>query len=142
MNSMQTPGSGRMTAVQAGGGCCAPSSQSVHSPSGGSIGRLVPSWLGGRGLIIVAVAVVGLGMAFGWPTLVALGVAPLLLSFLPCAAMCALGLCMMGKGRRAGPAQVDARQVSAGDEAPTLLTADMQAAAPQGASAREPARLA
>ena len=34
------------------------------------------------------------GIAFNWGWLVAAGVAPLLLSVLPCVAMCALGICM------------------------------------------------
>lgn len=49
---------------------------------------------GRRGLIVLAVLVVGAGAASSWAWLVAAGVAPLLLSILPCAAMCALGLCM------------------------------------------------
>ena len=43
-------------------------------------------------LVFVAVAVVA-GAAFNWSWLVAVGVAPLLLTLLPCAAMCALHLC-------------------------------------------------
>lgn len=47
-----------------------------------------------RGLLIMAaVALVG-GLAFNWSWLVAAGIAPLLLTALPCVAMCALGLCM------------------------------------------------
>jgi hypothetical protein len=53
--------------------------------------RLIPGsrrfWL-----VLVAVAVVA-GAAFNWSWLVAVGVAPLLLTLLPCAAMCALHLC-------------------------------------------------
>ena len=44
-------------------------------------------------LAVGAVALVG-GAALNWSWLVALGVAPLLLAIAPCAAMCALGLCM------------------------------------------------
>jgi hypothetical protein len=40
-------------------------------------------------LVLMAVAVVA-GAAFNWGWLVAVGVAPLLLTLLPCAAMCAL----------------------------------------------------
>jgi hypothetical protein len=43
-------------------------------------------------LALAAVAVVA-GAAFNWSWLVAVGVAPLLLTLLPCAAMCALHLC-------------------------------------------------
>lgn len=52
-------------------------------------------YLGGRrGLILLTVAALGVGAALNWSWLVAIGVAPLLLAFAPCAAMCALGLCM------------------------------------------------
>ncbi|WP_258584233.1 hypothetical protein [Mesorhizobium sp. AR02] len=53
------------------------------------------STLGGRrGLIAAGAAVVVAGLAFKWSWLVAAGIAPVLLSVLPCVAMCALGLCM------------------------------------------------
>jgi|APThiThiocy_ev2_2_1041544.scaffolds.fasta_scaffold03788_7 hypothetical protein len=59
-----------------------------------SPGRL-RRWLQGRhGLILLAILGLTLGVAFNWSWLVAIGVAPLLLSALPCLAMCALGLCM------------------------------------------------
>lgn len=52
-------------------------------------------YLGGRrGLILFTVSVLGAGAALNWSWLVAVGVAPLLLAVAPCAAMCALGLCM------------------------------------------------
>lgn len=52
-------------------------------------------YLGGRrGLLVLAVAAVGLGIYFSWGWLAAVGLAPLLLAVAPCAAMCALGLCM------------------------------------------------
>ena len=35
-------------------------------------------------------------MAFNWSWLTAVGAAPIILSFAPCAAMCGLGLCMKG----------------------------------------------
>jgi len=50
---------------------------------------------GGRRLLIIAGGATAIaGLAFNWSWLVAAGIAPLLLSALPCAAMCALGLCM------------------------------------------------
>ncbi len=53
---------------------------------------LVRYYLGGRrALILFTVAALGLGAALNWGWLVAIGVAPLLLVFAPCAAMCALG---------------------------------------------------
>jgi hypothetical protein len=49
-------------------------------------------YLGGRrALILLAVVALGVGAALNWGWLVAIGVAPLLLVFAPCAAMCALG---------------------------------------------------
>jgi hypothetical protein len=47
-----------------------------------------------RGLVVLATLVLGLGLALNWSWLVAAGVAPLLLSALPCVVMCVLGLCM------------------------------------------------
>jgi hypothetical protein len=58
-------------------------------------------WLRGRnGAIALIVLAVVIGAALNWSWLVAVGIAPLLITVLPCAAMCALGLCMnkMGGG--------------------------------------------
>ena len=46
-----------------------------------------------RTLIFLAIAAIAAGLAFNWSWLVAAGIAPLLLTLLPCAAMCALHLC-------------------------------------------------
>ena len=52
-------------------------------------------YLGGRRTLMLAgVAIATAGLAFNWSWLVAAGLAPLLLSVLPCVAMCALGICM------------------------------------------------
>lgn len=61
--------------------------------------------LGTRGLIMLAAAIIAAGLALNWSWLVAIGAAPLLLTALPCLAMCALGLCMMPKGERSGTDQ-------------------------------------
>ena len=50
-------------------------------------------------LVVLAVAAVGAGFALNWESLVSAGIAPLLLALAPCAAMCALGLCM-GKNEK------------------------------------------
>ena len=56
---------------------------------------LLVHYLGGRrGLIALAVALAGTGLYLSWGWLAAVGLAPLLLALAPCAAMCALGLCM------------------------------------------------
>jgi hypothetical protein len=75
-------------------------------------------WLGGRrGLIALAVVLVLAATALNWSWLVAVGIAPLLLAFAPCAAMCALGLCAsrMGGGscsRKTGTASDEASQAA------------------------------
>jgi hypothetical protein len=48
----------------------------------------------------IALALLAAGFAWQWNWLVAIGVAPPLLSAAPCAAMCALGLCMHRMGGR------------------------------------------
>lgn len=59
---------------------------------------LLKHWLRGRrGLIVLAVALLAAGLYSSWGWLVAAGIAPILLALAPCAAMCALGLCM-GRG--------------------------------------------
>jgi hypothetical protein len=68
-------------------------------PSDASLGRdifhAVRYYLRGwRGPVALTAVVAVIGIAFGWGWLVAAGVAPLILSVLPCVAMCALGLCM------------------------------------------------
>jgi hypothetical protein len=56
-----------------------------------------------RGLIILGMAIIAAGLALGWNWVVALGLAPLILSVAPCAAMCALGACAMMKGGSGSP---------------------------------------
>jgi hypothetical protein len=47
-----------------------------------------------KALVVAALLIVGAGLALSWSWLVAAGVAPLILALAPCAAMCALGMCM------------------------------------------------
>ncbi|MGE3289805.1 MAG: hypothetical protein AB7I59_02550 [Geminicoccaceae bacterium] len=79
-------------------------------------------YLGGRGglLVLGAVAVAG-GLVSSWGWLVAAGVAPLLLSVLPCVAMCALGLCMH---RMSGGAKTPEQDASVHPD-PRQLVLDM-----------------
>jgi hypothetical protein len=68
-----------------------------------AIPSFIRPWLTGRrGLIIGGVAVVGAGLALGWNWLTAVGIAPIILSLAPCAAMCAVGACAMMKANSAG----------------------------------------
>lgn len=89
------------------------SSSSTRSWLGLGIGKRTTFWS-------LAVALLGAGLALNWNWLVAAGVAPLLVALAPCAAMCALGLCMRkGQGESCSkkvrpeqdnaPAQIDER---------------------------------
>src|SRR5712691_3632688 len=52
-------------------------------------------YLGGRrGIVVLATIAVLIAVGFSWNWLAASGLAPLLLSALPCLVMCGLGLCM------------------------------------------------
>lgn len=58
---------------------------------------VAPRWLlRPRNLAMAGIAAVSAGLVLNWGWLTAVGAAPILLSLLPCAAMCALGLCMRG----------------------------------------------
>jgi hypothetical protein len=69
-----------------------------ESPSRyGTIGR--PQWLRGwRGLALLATMAVAIGLGAGWHWLASVGALSLLVTALPCLAMCALGLCMHRTG--------------------------------------------
>lgn len=64
-------------------------------------------------LVTAALAIVTVGLVMNWSALVAAGVAPLLISALPCAIMCALGLCMSRMGKSSCASET-APQQSAG----------------------------
>jgi len=112
------------------------------APAGSSLLRdwayALRYWLGGRrGVIAALMLVAGLGIGFGWSWLVAIGIAPVLVAVLPCAAMCALGFCA---SRLRGPscsseadAQAPTPRPSAGIEAsPRVPAAVPDAASPAG----------
>lgn len=64
--------------------------------------HLARYYVGGRrGLLILAGVALVAGLTLNWGWLTAVGVAPILISLLPCAAMCALGLCMSRTGGKA-----------------------------------------
>jgi len=48
-------------------------------------------------VVLCLTAAVGIGLFFGWSWVVAAGLSSVVLAVLPCAAMCAAGLCM-GRG--------------------------------------------
>lgn len=78
-------------------------------------------------LLLLAAVVIGLGLVFNWSWLVAAGIAPVLLSVLPCLAMCALGLCMVGMRGRSCEAQPSAPDAASG-QAPELTGAPPKSA--------------
>jgi len=76
-------------------------------PSSTAVGaRSIISRLGRNRLLVggAALSLIAAGLIWQWSWLVAIGVAPLLLSAAPCVAMCALGLCMHRMCSRTGGA--------------------------------------
>ena len=65
----------------------------IAVPARGLHDSLPPIFRGWRLWLLLGVAVLTAGVAWQWSLLAAIGVAPVLLSVAPCAAMCALGLC-------------------------------------------------
>jgi hypothetical protein len=60
--------------------------------------RTAQYYLGSRRkLMVLAGITIVAGLTFNWSWLVAAGIAPLLISVLPCVAMCAIGVCCMKK---------------------------------------------
>ncbi len=75
----------------------------VSVPTQALLGRRNPAlvWLRARPRLVfggLAVALLLTASTFGRPWLEALGIGTAVLSLLPCAAMCAAGLCMKGGG--------------------------------------------
>ncbi|HEV8553773.1 MAG TPA: hypothetical protein VGR65_10395 [Casimicrobiaceae bacterium] len=71
-----------------------------------------------RRIAIVAwsAAIVGSGLLLSWNWLVAAGLSTIVLAILPCAAMCAAGLCMGGADNKR--ADASAKNASGQDETP------------------------
>jgi hypothetical protein len=117
--------------------CCSGAS----AMSGSRWAQYLPIWLRGRWGIILGVSALGIGgAALGWPWLVALGIAPILLAIAPCAVMCALGLCMMGRGMNSTAQQNANTDVTAASAAPVLLDERSDAVPAEAGSAPQPAR--
>lgn len=72
----------------------------ARPPFRGIADRLLPMLRGRRALAVLGLATVAAGLAWQWTWLTTIGVAPILVSLAPCAAMCALGLCMTGRSGR------------------------------------------
>ncbi len=76
-------------------------------PKPGLVAAVRPRLHGRRALVLAAMAAAAGGLWFGWPWLVAAGIAPILLSLAPCAAMCAAGLCTMKACNKSGTVTTD-----------------------------------
>lgn len=98
-----------------------------------SLARIVVGLLryyfgGRRGLIVLTVAALGAGAFLNWGWLVAAGIAPLLLTLAPCAAMCALGLCMNKAGSKSCSGEPKSDDQGAGAETnPASISAGSRA---------------
>lgn len=90
------------------------------------VGGLFRRYVGGRrGLILLGVAVLGVGAFLNWGWLVAAGIAPLLITFAPCAAMCALGLCMNKMGGKSCSTKSNASDQNADAVPPSAQSAEV-----------------
>lgn len=109
------------------------SSSESTKPANGSLTHDILSaaryYLGSRrALLAVAVLAAGAGLALNWNWLVAAGLAPILLSTLPCLVMCAFGVCMMCRSDKEKSAMPEA-----GNQGAALLSSDANAHQPAGA---------
>ena len=89
---------------------------SITSPAQKLVNAAWPYLGGKRGLIILALAFVAAGTAMNWSWLVAVGLAPLLIGILPCAAMCVLGLCMIRGQEKSSSTDTENKKHDAVDE--------------------------
>lgn len=75
--------------------CCDNEPKDGHKPS-----RITRMLNDPRRLVLIAAIAIGAGLLFGWDQLVLFGIAPILISLLPCLIMCGLGVCMMCKNKK------------------------------------------
>lgn len=83
-----------------------------------------------RGWIVLLIAAVAAAAALNWGWLAAAGMTSVLLAFLPCAAMCALGLCM----HRTGGKKCESRSDFAEKNEDLSRVARLQARSPEAQS--------
>jgi hypothetical protein len=85
------------------------SSNGTHTSVSSNLADSARYYLGGRrGVLVLAVIAALAGIGFSWNWLIAAGIAPVVLTVLPCLVMCGLGLCMnklLGSSCASGPAQ-------------------------------------
>jgi hypothetical protein len=100
----------------------APQSTTTTEPSlGRDVLNAARYYLGNRWVLLAlgSVAVIA-GLSFGgWGLLVAAGLAPVILSMLPCLVMCGLGVCVMCRsGKTQSTASLDAADSTTSSSAP------------------------
>ena len=88
--------------------------------------NLVRYYLGNRwALLALGAGVLFAGIALNWSWLVAAGIAPILLSTLPCLVMCGLGVCMLCRsGEKQSMASRDAADDPISPPAPGIAKID------------------
>lgn len=139
MDASNTPSTGMTKASDAAPADSPPSGYAqakMAEASEASLGqewsRLLRYWLRDRRVLIaIALAVVVGGAVLNWGWLVAIGVAPILLAALPCAAMCALGLCSMGKGNSSCGKNARSDEASERDDSLSVRPAAKRKRAPE-----------
>lgn len=117
--------------------CCQGASGKALSIAGWS--GYLPTWLRGKwGLLVGCSALAVGGAALGWPWLVAIGIAPILLAAVACAVMCTLGLCMMEKHANSAGSKGAKTGASIATLAPSPLSEETApSASPQQVRERE-----
>jgi hypothetical protein len=97
--------------------CCADKT-AVAQTHNQTVPAVIRAWISTPlGMTVAGIAVAAVGLALNWSWLVAVGAAPLILSFAPCAAICALGLCVNMQGGSAPP--TDAARGDSAPQSPT-----------------------
>lgn len=103
------------------------------SLAGGLSGRLGPYLGGRRGLLVLGGIALTLGAGLNWSWLAAAGITPVLVGLLPCAAMCALGLCLPrlmrpNADQQVAPLDMSSNRVPAsGTDLPSIVRASADA---------------
>ena len=87
--------------------------------------NLVRYYLGNRwALLVLGAGVLFAGTALNWSWLMAAGIAPILLSTLPCLVMCGLGVCMLCRSEKQSTASHDAADAAISPPAPRIAKID------------------
>ena len=77
-------------------------------------------------LTVLVVAAIGSGLVLGWDSLVAAGLSGIILAVLPCAAMCAFGLCASRMGKKETAAGTDTQAVPPKEAQPPAAAASVE----------------